>query len=158
MFRNAIAAALAIAAAFLCLSCSSDSGHTNKPRSAPPDPSWVGAISMHSNGAMSRHAPIRVLFLKDVIPAERVGADASANVTIDPRVNMHAIFASRREIILRPEPSFAPDTEYQGAVKAEGVDRAPKGTKPFEFTVKTFEVNFEVNVGALNVEHDKNEL
>ncbi len=101
MFRKVIAAAFAIAV--FCIGCSSDSGHTSKPRNAPPDPSWVGAISMHSNGAMSRHQPIRVLFMKDMIPAERVGMDASANVTIDPKVKAHAIFATRREIILRPE-------------------------------------------------------
>ncbi len=34
----------------------------------------------------------------------------------------------------------------------------PKGTKPFEFTVRTYEINFEINVGALNVIDDKNEL
>ncbi len=113
---------------------------------------------MHSNGAMSRHQPIRVLFMKDVIPAERVGTDASANVAIDPKVKAHATFASRREIILRPETSFAPNTEYLVSIKADGLVGVPKGTKPFEFTVKTYEVNFEINVGALNVIHDKNEL
>ena len=34
----------------------------------------------------------------------------------------------------------------------------PADTKPFEFTVKTLEVNFEVNAGGLNVEYDKDEL
>jgi len=71
MIRHLFAAMLASAALFVCLSCSSDTGVTEKSRTAPPDPSWVGAISMHSNGAMSRHQPIRILFLKDVIPADR---------------------------------------------------------------------------------------
>ena len=113
---------------------------------------------MHSNGALSRHAPIRVLFMKDVVSAERVGTNAAANVTISPAVKAQALFATRREIILRPETSFAPNTEYQISIKADGLDGVPKGTKPFEFTVRTYEVNFEINVGALNVVHDKHEL
>ena len=149
-----------VASAVLCVSagCSSDSGHTDKPRIAAPDPSWVGSISMHSNGAMSRHAPIRVLFINDVVPAERVGTDATANVSIEPAVKAHATFASRREIVLRPETQFAPDTEYRISVKGDGLAGVPAGTKPFEFRVKTLEVNFAVNASALNVEYDKDEL
>jgi uncharacterized protein YfaS (alpha-2-macroglobulin family) len=113
---------------------------------------------MHSNGAMSRHAPIRVLFINDVIPAERVGTDATANVTITPAVKARATFASRREIVLRPETQFAPDTEYRISVSGDGLVGVPAGTKPFEFTVRTLEVNFAVNAGALNVEYGKDEL
>ena len=51
MVRKSFAALLVSAALFLCFSCSSDTGVTEKSRTAPPDPSWVGAISMHSNGA-----------------------------------------------------------------------------------------------------------
>ena len=158
MIRHLFAAMLASAALFVCLSCSSDTGVTEKSRTAPPDPSWVGAISMHSNGAMSRHQPIRILFLKDVIPADRVGSDAAANVTISPAVKATASFATRREIILRPETEFAANTEYRVSIKAEGLEGVPAGTKPFEFKVRTFEVNFAVNTGALNVEYEKNEL
>jgi len=149
-----------VASAVLCMSasCSSDSGHVDKPRTASADPSWVSTISMHSNGAMSRHAPIRVLFINDVVTAERVGTDATAHVTIKPAVKARATFASQREIVLRPETEFAPDTEYQIAVKGEGLAGVPKGTKPFEFTVKTLEVNFAVHAGALNVEYEKDEL
>ena len=52
--------------------------HQDQLAHQPPDPSWVTAISLHSNGAISRHSPVRVLFTNDVIAAERVGADASA--------------------------------------------------------------------------------
>jgi uncharacterized protein YfaS (alpha-2-macroglobulin family) len=156
MIHNALAAAFA--AAVLSVSCSSDSGHSDAARRAPPDPSWVGAINMHSNGAMSRHVPVRVLFIKDIVGTDRVGTDASANVSISPAVKAHAIFASTREIILRPDTEFAPNTEYRVSVKADGLAGVPEGTKPFEFKVRTFEVNFAVNVGALNVEYEKNEL
>ena len=87
-----------------------------------------------------------------------MGSDATANVTISPAVKARATFASQREIVLRPETQFAPDTEYRIAIKGDGLAGVPAGTKPFEFTVKTLEVNFAVNAGALNVEYDKDEL
>ncbi len=113
---------------------------------------------MHSNGAVSRHQPIRVLFLNDVIPADRVGTDASANVTISPKVNAKAIFASRREIVLRPETEFAPATEYRVSIKGDGLAGVKPGTRPFEFSVRTLEVNFAVVTNALSMVSDKNEL
>src|SRR5688572_4669624 len=158
MIRNTLAAAFAAMAILLCSSCGSDSGVTGARRNAPPDPSWVSAISMHSNGAVSRHQPIRVLFLNDVIPADRVGTDASANVTISPRVNASAIFASRREIVLRPETEFAPATEYRISIKGKGLAGVKPGTRPFEFSVRTLEVNFTVVTNALTMVSDKNEL
>ena len=158
MIRSLLTALVVSAVLFVSASCSSDSSHTSKPRGAPADPSWVSAISMHSNGAMSRHAPIRVLFINDVVPAERVGTDATAHLSISPAVKARATFASRREIVLRPETEFAPDTEYRIEVKGDGLAGVPAGTKPFEFTVKTLEVNFAVDAGALNVEHEKDEL
>ena len=81
------------------------------------------SISQHSNGAISRHSPVRVLFTNDVVPQERVGTDATANIGISPAVKVRATFASRREIVLRAEPEFAPDTEYRISVRAKGLDR-----------------------------------
>ena len=101
--------ALTVAAVFLTASCTDGTLKTSA-RTSRPDPSWVTAISLHSNGAISRHSPIRVLFTSDVIAAERVGADASANIRIQPEVKARAVFASRREIVLRPETEFAPGT------------------------------------------------
>ena len=158
MIRKALAAAFAAAVILLCTSCSSDSGVSDAPRRAPPDPTWVSTISLHSNGAVSRHEPIRVLFINDIIAAERVGSDAAANVTISPSARVRATFASRREILLRPETELAPDTEYHIFIKGQGLAGVPAGTKPFEFTVRTFEVNFAINAGALNLVDDKPEL
>jgi len=158
MIRNALAAAFAAAAILLCTSCSSDSGVSNASRRAQPDPSWTSAISLHTNGAMSRHAPIRVLFINDIIPETRVGTDASANIVIKPAVDATAVFVTRREILLRPERPLEPNTEYRIAVLPKGLTGLASDIKPFEFSITTLEVNFEVTVGALSLEPGKNEL
>lgn len=158
MIRKALAAAFAAAVILLCTSCSSDSGVTDAARRAPPDPSWVSAISMHSNGAVSRHAPIRILFIKDVVAADKVGSSAAANVTISPAAKVTATFASPREILVRPDSELSPNTQYNISIKGDGLTGVPPGTKPFEFSVRTLEVNFAVNAGALNLVNDKHEL
>jgi uncharacterized protein YfaS (alpha-2-macroglobulin family) len=158
MIRIRVPALILTAVAFLFASCSGSNTVPTKQRSTPADPQWVSSISQHSSGAISRHAPIRVLFVNDVIPQERVGSDASANVAISPKVNARATFASRREILLRAETELAPDTEYRVSIKAQGLTGVSADTKPFEFTIKTLEVNFAIDAGALNVVSDKNEL
>jgi uncharacterized protein YfaS (alpha-2-macroglobulin family) len=125
---------------------------------AAPDPQWVTSISQHSNGAISRHSPVRVLFTNDIVPQERVGTDASANITVSPAVKMTATFASRREIVLRATPEFQPGTDYRISVRAQGLTGVPADTKPFEFLVKTLDVNFDVRPQGLEVEQDRTEL
>jgi uncharacterized protein YfaS (alpha-2-macroglobulin family) len=158
MIRTFASALLLTAAAFLCVNCSGSTNVAKQPRTAPPDPQWVTTISQHSNGAISRHSPVRVLFTSDVVPQERVGTDASANITITPAVKVRATFSSRREIVLRADSEFAPATEYRVSVRAKGLTGVPEDTKPFEFAVKTLAVNFDVRTYGLDVEHDRNEL
>jgi uncharacterized protein YfaS (alpha-2-macroglobulin family) len=158
MTRNPCIAALVAAVAFLCISCSGGSTPANASRNATPDPTWVSSISLHSNGAISRFSPVRVLLANDVIPESRVGTDASENITISPAVKVKAIFASRREIALRPDGEFAPGTDYRVQVFAKGLSGLPADTKPFEFSVSTLGVAIDVRVHGLDVEWDRNEL
>jgi alpha-2-macroglobulin len=156
MIRKLLAAFTA-SVVLLTASCTDGTIKTSA-RASRPDPSWVTAVSLHSNGAISRHSPIRVLFTSDVIAAERVGADASGNIRIHPAVKSRAVFASRREIVLRPEPEFTPGTAYRIEVLAPGLTGVAAGARPFEFEVTTLGVNFDVRTYGLDVEHQRNEL
>ena len=158
MIRIRVPALAVMAAAFLLVSCTGSDSVATRPSVAAPDPQWVTSISQHSNGAISRHSPVRVLFTSDVVPQERVGSNASANITITPAVKVSATFASRREIVLRATPEFAPGTDYRISVRAQGLSGVPADTKPFEFMVKTLDVNFDVRTYGLDVEQDRNEL
>ncbi len=153
------ATALVVAAAVSFVAACSGS-KTDAPTSKPgaPDPSWVSSISQHSSGAISRHSPLRILFTGDVVPEEKVGTDAAANVVIKPAVKIRASFANRREIVIRPETEFAPNTDYRVAILAKGLSGVPADTKPFEFAVKTLEVNFAVRNHGLDVEYGHEEL
>ena len=155
MSRNPLAALLVMAVAFLCVNCT---GNSPADKTGPNNPTWVGSIGQHSSGAISRHSPVRVLFINDVIPESRVGTDASANISIRPVVKAHAVFASRREIVLRPDAEFAPATDYHVSVLAKGLAGVPADTQPFEFDLTTLGVNFSAQVEGLDVESGRNEL
>ena len=89
---------------------------------------WVTSISQHSNGAISRHSPVRVLFTNDVDCRRSASAPTPPPTSrITPAVKMRATFASRREIVLRPEPEFAPGTEYRVSVLREGTHGRARG-------------------------------
>ena len=150
--------ACAAAAVLVLVACSGSNKDAPATRPGAPDPSWVSSISLHSNGAVSRHSPVRVLFTKDVVPEAQVGGDASANIEIRPAAKVRVTFASRREIVIRPDSELAPNTEYRVKVKAKGLEGMPEDTKPFEFAVKTFEVNFDVQNHGLDVEYEHEEL
>jgi alpha-2-macroglobulin len=159
MIRKALAAALVTAVFATLNACSGGSTPPEtKSRIAPPDPTWVTTISQHSSGAISRFSPVRVFFTNDVIPDSKINGDASANIRITPAVKTKATFASRREIVLRPETEFAPGQDYKIEVLATGLTGVPADTKPFEFLVTTIGVNFDVRTDGLNVEYDRNEL
>jgi hypothetical protein len=155
--RFAAAFALAVAVALLG-SCSSGSKDGPAPKPGAPDPSWVSTIGQHSNGAISRHSPVRVLFTQDVVPESKIGSDAAANIVMKPAAKVRASFVSRREIVIRPQPEFAPDTEYRVQVLATGLAGMDAKTRPFEFSVKTYEVNFDVRNHGLDVEYGHEEL
>jgi alpha-2-macroglobulin len=157
MVQKFLAAAVTAAALFVA-ACSGSQSVDKESRAAPPDPSWVTSISQHSSGAISRHSPVRVYFTTDVVPEALVGKDAAANIAISPAVKTKATFASRREIVLRPETEFAPSTSYKVSVAAKGLTGVPADTKPFEFVITTLGVNFDVRMHGLDVEHDRNEL
>jgi uncharacterized protein YfaS (alpha-2-macroglobulin family) len=158
MIRRLVTACLSTAVALFFVACSGSKQDAPTSKPGAPDPSWVSAISLHSNGAISRHSPVRVLFTHDVIPEARVGSDASANVSVKPAAKARILFASRREIVIRPESEFAPSTEYRVQVVAKGLEGMPADTRPFEFAVKTLEVNFDVQNHGLDVEYEHEEV
>ncbi|HUQ12203.1 MAG TPA: MG2 domain-containing protein [Steroidobacteraceae bacterium] len=157
MIRRLVTAC-ATAVVFFLVACSGSNKDAPTTKPGAPDPSWVSAIGMHSNGAISRHSPLRVLFTKDVVPDAKVGGDASANIEMEPAAKVRISFVNRREIVIRPETEFAPNTEYRVKVKPKGLEGMAADTRPFSFSVKTFEVNFDVKNHGLDVDYEHEEL
>src|SRR5215471_8115827 len=87
-----------LVSSFILLDCS---GSGNKPpKLATQDPLWSKYISGHTAGMVSRKSKVRVLFVNDVVSADKVGKDASSVMQVSPSVAGSTTFVSSREIAL----------------------------------------------------------
>lgn len=144
----------AAAAAWLLIAgCGKSTGVIEKPAVAPADPLWSQLITSHSSGAISRHHTLRVGFAQDIVPAARVGTDASAHLRIQPAVEAKILFSSTREISLNPiRGAFAPGTTYKLRIVGRGLQGIDPKLGPYEFLVQTLEPNFDVQTAGLDVD------
>ncbi len=122
------------------------------PTAAAADPAWSAIVSAHTTGAVSRKSSLRLLFVNDVVPAAKVGSDASNNLTLQPAVDGRATFASQREILFVPRNELAPATTYLASLRGDGLTGVPAKIGPFEFIVQTMQPNFDVAVDRLDIE------
>ncbi|MCB1623970.1 MAG: hypothetical protein KDI32_05250, partial [Pseudomonadales bacterium] len=116
------------------------------------DPAWSAIVSAHTTGAISRKSSVRVVFVNDVVSVDKIGSDASRNLSLQPAVDGRATFASRREILFVPKTELKPAATYLVRLDGEGLAGVPPKTGPFEFVVKTMAPNFEVSIDRLDIE------
>jgi uncharacterized protein YfaS (alpha-2-macroglobulin family) len=152
MFRRNFPALL-VWAVVVFAGCSGSNPVDSPQTVTPPDPLWTTVISAHNAGAISRRTPIRITFLANVVPASRVGTDASANVTIAPAFKGKIVFAAQNEIVATPAGGqLAPGTTYKVSISSGGLTGVPAISKPFEFTVQTLTPNFDVSTLGLDID------
>ena len=152
MIRKLLCAA-ATAALLLVASCTKTPPVGGTPTVQPADPLWSQLISAHTTGAVSRRTPLRVTFTNDVIPADKVGADASAYLEIEPTTKVKVTFASRREIVATPASGeLIPDTTYKVRVTGKGLTGIDPKLEPYEFLVQTLAPNFDVSTYGLGLD------
>src|SRR3954469_2276264 len=81
---------------------------------APADPLWTALIAAHTTGAISRRSSLRVAFGGDLIPADKIGSDASGQLRVEPAIKGKATWSSRREIMFTAQGGeLAPGTTYK---------------------------------------------
>ncbi len=147
------ACAIAAAAALWLTSCGKSTDVVEQPTAAPADPTWSRLVSTHSTGAISRRSPLRITFAQDVVPAARIGSDASAHFIVQPAIAGKITFAGPREIVAAPaNGELAPGTTYKVRVNGKGLQGIDDKLAPFEFLVQTLEPNFDVQTHGLSVD------
>jgi len=153
MFRKFAGAAIAMAALLFTASCNPTPPATATLTAAPADPLWSALIAAHTTGAISRRSSLRVAFGGDLIPADKVGSDASGQLRIEPAIKGKSTWSSRREIVFTAQGGeLAPGTTYKVRVLPHGLPGVDKGLAPYEFLVQTLEPNFDVTNTGLNLD------
>lgn len=148
---RAFAGALPIVVAALLGGCD---GGKSPPTIAPQDPAWSSIISAHSAGILSRKSRLRVLFVNDVVAAERVGQRADGFLKVDPSVDGEATFVSACEIVLTPTEDLKPGRHYRIVLMPAGLLGVPETLTRYEFTFQVQPQQFEVKVAGLAAEKE----
>jgi alpha-2-macroglobulin len=153
MIRKFLCAALAATVLSLVASCGKSTQVAEKVTAAPADPVWTRQITAHTAGAISRRTAIRVTFANEVVPASRIGTDASANISIEPAANARITYSSAREILISPQSgTWAPAATYKVRVSPQGLNGIAEKSGAYEFLVTTLAPNFDVTTQGLDVD------
>jgi len=151
MSRKFVGAAIVMAA--LLVACNPTPPAATTLTAAPADPLWSALIAAHTTGAISRRSSLRVVFGGDLIPADKVGSDASAQVVVEPATKGKATWSSRREIVFTAQGGeLAPGTTYKVRVLPNGLAGVDKKLSAYEFLVQTLEPNFDVTSRGLDLD------
>jgi len=107
-------------------------------------------ISYHTQGRVSVAEPIRVDLAKPLEQYELTQEIPSEYVNISPKVNGKLLIENYRTLLFKPEKHLEPDTEYQITLKLEELyDDLKDEFKTYQFSFKTIQPNFKINLGNL---------
>ncbi|RTZ64223.1 MAG: hypothetical protein DSZ29_05760 [Aquificaceae bacterium] len=112
---------------------------------------WLKLSGWHTQGAISRNSPVRIVFNREVIGDDLVGKDASRVMKISPSISGKPIFESKTEIVWLPKKSLTPATEYKVSIKANGLKDVPLSTKDYEFSFRVLPMEYEITTDPLAV-------
>ena len=110
---------------------------------------WLKLSGWHTQGAISRNSPVRIVFNRDIIGDDLVGKDASHVMKISPSISGKPIFESKTEIVWLPTKALTPATKYQVNIKANGLKGVPPSTEDYQFSFRVLPMEFEVKTNPL---------
>jgi uncharacterized protein YfaS (alpha-2-macroglobulin family) len=111
--------------------------------------SWFELSGWHTEGAISRNSPVRVVFNRDIVTDDQIGKDASRVMKVSPAIAGHPVFKSKTEIVWLPAKSLTPDTKYNVNIKASGLIGVPASEKDYQFSFRVVPMEYEIKTDAL---------
>jgi len=127
----------------------SENDQTQKPVKNESAFSWQKLSGWHTQGTVSRDAPIRIVFNREIVDSTLVGKDASKVMHISPPIKGKPIFKSQSEIIWKAKDRLQAGTDYKVNIKPTGFKGVPKDTAPFQFSFHVIPLEYEVKTFGL---------
>jgi len=112
---------------------------------------WFKLSGWHTQGAISRNSPIRIVFNRDIISDDLVGKDASRVMRVSPAINGKPIFESKTEIVWLPKKPLTPSTEYKISIKANGLKDVPLSAEDYQFSFRVVPMEYEIKTDPLSI-------
>jgi len=108
-------------------------------------------ISAYTNGVISNHSIIRVVFASDFAGNSVTGTVADKNlISFSPSIKGEMIWVNSRTVEFTPYSPLPEDKEYTVTVSLSRIVKdIPKGFEEFEFTFRTIKQSMEVIVNGL---------
>lgn len=116
------------------------------PLDAASADAWAKFVVGHTSGVVSRKAEVRVLFAEDVAAPKALD---DATLSIKPAVNGALALRNARELVLTPAAELKPGQEYQVTLAAKGLEGAPQGIEPYQFSFVVQTPQFDVSMAEL---------
>lgn len=111
---------------------------------------WNQQISHHTSGIIRKNSELRIRFVNDMIPEQRIGESASAILEISPGIKAEITFNGRREILIKPAEYLQPGQRYQVKVLAGQLEEIPNELGEFKFFFDVIPRDFEVRTLGLS--------
>ena len=119
-----------------------------KPKTTEPF-NWLKLSGWHTQGTISRKAPIRIVFNRDVVDDSLIGKDASKIMHITPAIKGKPVFESKSEIVWVPSEQLQAGIEYKVSITGKSLKDVPAGEKPFQFSFHVIPLEFEIKTYGL---------
>ncbi len=112
---------------------------------------WFKLSGWHTQGAISRNSPIRIVFNRDVITDEQVGKDASRVMKVSPNISGKPIFETKTEIVWLPAKPLSSGAQYTVSIKASGLKDVPISAEDYQFSFHIVPMEYEIKIDPLSI-------
>lgn len=121
-------------------------GESPTPPGLVPNPGqWAQYISEHSAGLVSRSEPLRIRFVDDVIDEGEVGKSMPGLVSVEPALEIDAVFNNPRELVLVPKQPLPSGRRYQIVLKGGQLASLPPVLGDYRFAIDVIAQGIDVS-------------
>jgi len=106
----------------------------------------------HTSGVVSRKTEIRVVFARDVIPADPNAVPAPGLLRVRPTVAGDVQFRGPREVVLKPTQDLKPGQEYRVTVSPASLPGVERDVQPYAFNFRVQTPQFDVVLDGLETD------
>ncbi|PLY01754.1 MAG: hypothetical protein C0622_06635 [Desulfuromonas sp.] len=115
-------------------------------------PNWESYIYQHTSGLIGKDASLRIRFVNDAIPTDRVGQEFTDLITLEPATAGTVHFENPRELVFTPAAPLKSGQDYRLTLKTSGIQGFPDAIGPYTFAFTVIRQNFVVDVAGLSVD------
>jgi len=121
----------------------------------PQAQEWYRYVSAFTSGAVSRKAPIRVLFVDNVGTEGEDPSKLEGILKLNPEAAGKTEWQSPRELVFTPAEELQPGKEYKATVHTSRFMKLPREYSRFEFSFMVIQPSLEIDIEGLSPQDEQ---